>query len=201
MAKPKKSIGRPRKKPGDGQRNHLGLRVTAELKLRLEKEAVRIGRSLSQEVEFRLERSFLDDEARLAEIHNKFGGSYNYAIALAMARIADQLSGQVFAPWTENEWIFHQVREAFDTFLDGIAPPAGADKTGGRFVSPIPENQISGKELAEYWLVFLQSIGKMDDETKAQKGLYHAAHNVRRVAFDVEPEIAPLIGRKESENE
>jgi hypothetical protein len=36
----------------------LGLRVTADLKRKLEKDAVKSGRSLSQEAEIRLEQSY-----------------------------------------------------------------------------------------------------------------------------------------------
>jgi len=55
--------GRPRQRdPKPGERVHLGLRVTLEMKRRIEAEAVRTGRSQSQEVEARLERSFRDDE-------------------------------------------------------------------------------------------------------------------------------------------
>jgi len=40
----------------------LGLRVSADMKRKLEKDAVKNGRSLSQEAEFRLERSYDRDE-------------------------------------------------------------------------------------------------------------------------------------------
>jgi hypothetical protein len=36
----------------------MGLRVSAEMKRRLEKDAVKAGRSLSQEAEIRLEQSY-----------------------------------------------------------------------------------------------------------------------------------------------
>jgi hypothetical protein len=53
----KKRIGRPTKPPKPGERVPLGLRVTPEMKKRLEQAAIKNGRSLSQEVELRLERS------------------------------------------------------------------------------------------------------------------------------------------------
>jgi hypothetical protein len=56
----KKRRGRPVKAPVEGDRIPLSLRVTADLKRKLEQSAG--GRSLSQEAEYRLERSFLDDE-------------------------------------------------------------------------------------------------------------------------------------------
>ena len=196
--KPKRKLGRPPLPLRERKRNNVTTRLRDGLKGDLENAAAEEGRSLSEEIEFRLELSFISEKERLAHLHHQFGGFDNYAIAKVMARIASQLSDQVFAPWTENEWIYHQVREAFDTFLDGIAPPAGAERTGGRFISPIPKNQMSGKELGEYWLSFLQSISKMDEETKAKEGMYREPDNLRRIAFEVEPEIAPLIGRRKS---
>ena len=50
--------GRPPKPPTPGQRMSLGLKVTAEIKARLDKVARETGRTQSQEAELRLERSF-----------------------------------------------------------------------------------------------------------------------------------------------
>src|SRR4029079_5578159 len=49
--------GRPGRKPKPGERVHLGIRVTVEMKRRLEAAAAKTGRSQSQEAEMRLERS------------------------------------------------------------------------------------------------------------------------------------------------
>lgn len=55
--------GRPPEKTfASGDRVPLGLRVTAEMKIRLDQAAIQSGRSQSQEAEFRLERSFREDE-------------------------------------------------------------------------------------------------------------------------------------------
>ncbi len=52
--------------PGEGKRTPLNMRTTRELRERLEREAADSGRSLAQEVEFRLERSFMIDEMKQA---------------------------------------------------------------------------------------------------------------------------------------
>ena len=59
MVKPKpRRGGRPKtRKAKPGERVHLGLRVSPDLKRHLERAAVQSTRSLSQEVEFRLEQS------------------------------------------------------------------------------------------------------------------------------------------------
>jgi len=53
-----KRKGRPIKAAVEGERTQLGLRVTAEMKRKLEAAALESGRSLSQEAELRLEQSF-----------------------------------------------------------------------------------------------------------------------------------------------
>jgi hypothetical protein len=58
-------IGRPIEPARPGERATLTLRVTADIKSRLEAEAVKTGRSLSQEAETRLEKTF-DAEAMKA---------------------------------------------------------------------------------------------------------------------------------------
>ena len=67
-AKPKKRIGRPTKKPRPGERVPLGLRITPDMKRKLERAALKSGRSLSQEVERRIERS-LDVDNHLVIAH------------------------------------------------------------------------------------------------------------------------------------
>jgi hypothetical protein len=62
-----KRMGRPTKPPTPGDRVGLSLRVTAEIKERLEASATYKGRSLSQEAEFRLERSF-ETQSLLMEV-------------------------------------------------------------------------------------------------------------------------------------
>jgi hypothetical protein len=59
-------VGRPTKRPRPGDRVKLGLRVTAQTKLRLDAAAEKNGRSQSQEAEFRLDASF--------DIEGPFGG-------------------------------------------------------------------------------------------------------------------------------
>jgi hypothetical protein len=53
----KRRVGRPTKPPKPGERVALGLRVTPDMKKRLERAAIKNGRSISQEAELRLERS------------------------------------------------------------------------------------------------------------------------------------------------
>ena len=64
---PPKRRGRPNLPAGEGKRYALGLRTTKELRDLLQQAADSSGRSLAQEIEFRLERSF-ERERTLAEL-------------------------------------------------------------------------------------------------------------------------------------
>jgi hypothetical protein len=88
-SKPAKRIGRPTKPPVEGERVPLGLRVTAAAKRKLEEAAIKSGRSISQEAELRIERSFDDDR---------------------LASVEEQLKGWKLNQWTEqfdklNQWM------------------------------------------------------------------------------------------------
>jgi hypothetical protein len=58
MTEAPKRLGRPLKKPQRGQRVSLGLKVTAEIKRRLDSAARASGRTQSQEAERRIELSY-----------------------------------------------------------------------------------------------------------------------------------------------
>jgi hypothetical protein len=65
--------GRPRGKPKPGHRAPLSIRVTPRLKKLVDEAAEESGRSQSQEVEYRLERSFDRQELLLDVLTNAFG--------------------------------------------------------------------------------------------------------------------------------
>jgi hypothetical protein len=66
-------IGRPFAPVKDGERVTLGVRVSADMKRKLEEEANKTGRSLSQEAELRVQQSFDsgDREKKLIERDEK----------------------------------------------------------------------------------------------------------------------------------
>ncbi len=61
---PKRRGGRPPKRPGEPKAGNLTLRTYGDLRQKLEAAARLSGRSVSGEVEMRLERSFANDEMR-----------------------------------------------------------------------------------------------------------------------------------------
>lgn len=68
----------PRKLPqGEGKRHPVSFRTTLVLNERLKAEAMKSGRSMSQEIERRLEASFRDDDLRALirdELHAALDG-------------------------------------------------------------------------------------------------------------------------------
>ena len=82
VAEKRKSAGRPRQEPEEGQRVVLSFRITPELKRRLDAAADQNGRSSAQECELRLEKSFEED--RLSGRFSQLQG--------AVDDIADSLS-------------------------------------------------------------------------------------------------------------
>ncbi len=83
-----KRVGRPKKAPTSGERVSLGLRVTAEIKTRLDQAAESAGRSQSQEAELRLERSF-HNQALVNEVLEAMFGKPLAATLLTIGRAMD----------------------------------------------------------------------------------------------------------------
>jgi hypothetical protein len=124
MGKSSKRPGRPTKKPKAGERVPLGLRVTADIKRKLDGAAEKAGRSQSQEAELRLERSFDHDDI--------FGGAELRSRAISMA-IAFRNGGSNWARNTDikGDWIADAdcYRSAIMAVLEDLieAMPAGTD--------------------------------------------------------------------------
>ena len=90
---------------GKGKRHSLTIRTTKELRESLEQAAEASGRSLAQEVELRLERSF--DRDRMAEILVAQNSQlFNVLVALAKAKgaagPASEEEIQIFAEFTDR---------------------------------------------------------------------------------------------------
>jgi hypothetical protein len=98
-AKPR---GRPALPPDKGKRHALGIRTTKELKDLLQGEAVSSGRSLAQEIEFRLDQSFAEDRG--------LGGLRTAAIFRKLAATAEFVAGR------DEKWLDDY--EAFNTVVD-----------------------------------------------------------------------------------
>jgi hypothetical protein len=123
--------GRPRLKKKDRKSEPVGVRLTKELRDRLE-DARRQGdaeRSLTAEIELRLRESF----EREKEIERRFGGP---ATARLLEIVADRIksieisTGGTGEPggtpklrWFEDRFTYDQVRSMIDVVLDHFRPP------------------------------------------------------------------------------
>jgi hypothetical protein len=114
--------GRPRREPEPGERVHLGIRVTPELKGRIEEAAASKGRSQSQEAEFRIERSF-DRTELLPEVlalayHSKEIAGILMALGAAMSDAYNAALPLRSAPVVSDAELARVEEGAFDEALD-----------------------------------------------------------------------------------
>jgi hypothetical protein len=102
-----KRLGRPTKAPTPGKRVALGLKVTAEIKQRIDEEARKTGRTQSQQAELIIERALANEE-----FLNRLLGDDQSIRTMAVLMVgALQRGGQLGAnarghpEWTSREWL------------------------------------------------------------------------------------------------
>jgi hypothetical protein len=118
--------GRKPKGEYSGKSLVFSTRISPELRGALEKAAKSSGRSLSQEVEHRLRRSFAEDET----IVDLFGSRQTYRVMRMMADAIHlcQRPGEAIGrpdvtfDWITNPAVFHLARQAIISILDIIEP-------------------------------------------------------------------------------
>lgn len=108
----------------EGKRFALGLRVTEERRKQLELAAQQSGRSISQEIELRLERSFWDEPT--------MGGQEMLAVFRMMASAAFLVQSRIREKQPQITWLndaraFQAVKQAWLTIINGL-DPAGPPK-------------------------------------------------------------------------
>ena len=125
----RKYPGRPRVARKSGERATLSLRVTAELFSRLDEEAGRKGRPLSNEAEIRLEASFASQDL----LQQVFVLTYGPELAAVLQIIGDfarntiTISKLIFDDRSQTEWIddpyiFGQVAAGIGEMLASLKP-------------------------------------------------------------------------------
>lgn len=108
--------GRPRKKASDGKRAMFSTRMSLVLRENLDRASAKSGKSLSQEIEDRLRRSF-DVEKQITE---SFEGKEKYGLARLFIEIIEAAEMGTFLGWAEDPYV-HQatvraVAEVFEAF-------------------------------------------------------------------------------------
>jgi hypothetical protein len=120
------------KNKATGKRYPLNMRTTFEMRRQLERAATESGRSLAQEAEFRLDRSFVEEDFEKRLIREIFGDNEIYGIvriiAIAM-RDAGETAGFFDATpadgsfqWLDNPFAFDQAIRAATTVLEHLRP-------------------------------------------------------------------------------
>ncbi len=119
----RKRPGRPPRGEYVDKRKTLSTRITSELRDRLDKSADESGRSLSQEIEFRLDQSFRDEKA----LYREFGDKSLYMTMRWFALTLDEAQQITKKPWKKDEETFEIAIKALWTMLQkrkGLpAPP------------------------------------------------------------------------------
>lgn len=132
MLKPKNRGGRPGRRRKPNERVPLGLRVTSKLKAELDGAAKQSGRSQSQEAEFRLERSFANQDL-LSDVLELAYGSQAAALLLLMGQALKETAPVLVVhlyefPETRELWldfpeVAHEAFNAVRTILDAFEYP------------------------------------------------------------------------------
>jgi hypothetical protein len=137
--KPKSFGGKPKREPRPGERVHAGLRVTPELKGRIERAALKSGRSLSQQMEFMLERSLSLDAA--------FGSSEMRDMAAKMAT-AFAIAGESravekgIAHWLEDADCYRSAMFSVINMLMRSAPN-GDEEATARIIDALKRSHLT----------------------------------------------------------
>ena len=154
-------MGRPPLPPGERRGASMGFRPTPQIRAKLEQAAHENGRSMSQEVEARLEASFLDEEARDREM----GGKELHALFRllgAAAEIIEARTGKICSEdWDTGMAVF----SAWQRLLVDAMPktPAAMQKTIQILAGPTEE--LSVPDLAQVRQLLNEHPGtEMTDE-------------------------------------
>lgn len=131
MTETKRKPGRPGRPRTVGERVPLGLRVTPELKAKLDSAAKDSGRSQSQEVELRLEQS-LRSEGTLYDALDLAYGRELTAVVLTLARalhfsgtrtaFVSKFTEEGIEKWMSNPYAFDQAISAANVVLEAFRP-------------------------------------------------------------------------------
>ena len=101
-------------KPNRPKRGAFNTRIDASLKQRLEEDAAEAGRSLSEEIERRLDQSY--------GIEERYGGRAASRLFQLMGQIVKVVEENGDGEWHISPVGYHAVRKAWDVMLDHCEP-------------------------------------------------------------------------------
>lgn len=114
--------GRPALPPQEVKRHAIGFRTTKDLRDRLQTESEASGRSVAQEVEIRLQKSFDERQTLNAHMADVLGGARLAALFRLFAGLA---GGET---WLTDRKQYNSVTALWRTLLTQIAPPGPGAK-------------------------------------------------------------------------
>lgn len=117
--------GRPPLPPGEGKKVPLNMRTTRKVRDRLEAAAIDTGRSLTQEVEYRLQRSFEDEDA----IFESFSGEHTYRLMKLLGAAVGVTENTTGKQWNQDAKTFASVEGTIDLILKALPFEEGAEET------------------------------------------------------------------------
>ncbi len=131
----KRGRGRPPLKPGRAKRSSFNTRIRPQLKEHLERDAKRAGRSLSEEIEARLERSYSDADARLQGFGSDERLELLRALSLAVDLVEMLMGKDIFTDAETAEVGYKAMTGLLDGFfsarpggpLDTVTPTEGQE--------------------------------------------------------------------------
>ncbi len=155
MSKAKKKRGRPALPPEEGKRYPLNMRTTKALRNRLQNAASTSGRSLAQETELRLERSF----AREDDLDGLFGEKSTYRLMVMLGSTINLVQEMTGKNWRKDRRTYVEVKRAVSAFLDAFGP---ADQEYPKGLRDVFATTI-GRDAVE------QTIGYLREATAEQR--------------------------------
>lgn len=114
----KRKRGRPRKPDGEKRRNNVTIRMRDDVKRRMEEGAYSEGRSLSEEVEARIEGSL----SREDDLVERFGGIGQYRWMLLLAATLQMVEKSTGEKWDEDAHTNALARGAIEECVDRFSP-------------------------------------------------------------------------------
>ena len=117
--------------PYADQRRTITTRITEKRRHELEKSAERRDRSLSQEIEFRIEQSFEADRRRedvMEAVYTTMGGIDNYGVLSLMGSNFKYFENKFGKRWTDDPEVFAIAIGSMSEVMGGFGPSARLPK-------------------------------------------------------------------------
>ena len=120
--------------PFHHKRQTLTTRITRDTRRGLDMAAHANDRSLSQEVELRLERSLAQDDIADAVISRIFGDGETYNLMKVLGSLAAEMSTKAGQSWLKDPTVFNNTVAAFGKVLSYFSPHQSKGKKPLRLV-------------------------------------------------------------------